>query len=178
MTTGPICLRCIVCHVVRPSFNRHRRRCKNVLQNKIQKIEFAGALFCNWLPRHLLKIVQVMPLEDDETMSPSQRDFQQAMSDNLNGDALGSKILSFQKKPPVAPEGIPLSHFFRFGSGQHVEKNSIHSSARLNRVMRLSSCIVPRPVRESHFGGLTQQGGQHMYVPWFPGGGAVPSISP
>ena len=47
---------------------------------------------------------QITPVED-ETMSPSKRDFQQAMSDNLNGDSLNSKILSYNSKPPTAPEG-------------------------------------------------------------------------
>ena len=39
-------------------------------------------------------------------MSPSKRDIQQAMSDNLNGDALSSKILTYKNKPATAPEGI------------------------------------------------------------------------
>ncbi|CAH1775934.1 unnamed protein product [Owenia fusiformis] len=41
----------------------------------------------------------------DETMSPSKRDFQKGMSDNLHGDALNAKIMSYQTKAPPAPEG-------------------------------------------------------------------------
>ncbi len=43
-------------------------------------------------------------------MSPSKRDFLRAMSDNLNGDALSSKILAYRNKAPGPPEGEILEH--------------------------------------------------------------------
>ncbi len=47
-------------------------------------------------------------MDEDETMSPSKREFLHAMNDNLNGDALNSKIIAFKNKPPNAPEGKSL----------------------------------------------------------------------
>ena len=50
-------------------------------------------------------LLQITDFEEDETVSLPKREFQQAMSDNLNGDALSSKILVYKNKPPTAPEG-------------------------------------------------------------------------
>ena len=43
---------------------------------------------------------------DDNMLSPSQREFQKVMSENLNGtDVMGNKIISYKQKAPAAPEG-------------------------------------------------------------------------
>jgi len=42
---------------------------------------------------------------DEEMMSPSKKEFQTAMSENLNGDLMSSKIISYKNKAPSAPEG-------------------------------------------------------------------------
>ena len=42
---------------------------------------------------------------DEEMMSPSKKEFQAAMSENLNGDLMSSKIISYKNKAPSAPEG-------------------------------------------------------------------------
>lgn len=41
----------------------------------------------------------------EEMMSPSQKHYQKAMSDNLNGDNMSSKIIAYKNKAPQAPEG-------------------------------------------------------------------------
>ncbi|KAK3735429.1 hypothetical protein RRG08_015622 [Elysia crispata] len=38
-------------------------------------------------------------------LSPSQQQYRQVMCENLNGEALANKIISFNQKPPPAPEG-------------------------------------------------------------------------
>ncbi|BFY99997.1 hypothetical protein BsWGS_03037 [Bradybaena similaris] len=38
-------------------------------------------------------------------MSPSQQEYKQVMTENLNGEVLQKKIISFNEKPPQAPEG-------------------------------------------------------------------------
>jgi len=47
--------------------------------------------------------------EADPSMSPSKRDYQRAMNENLNGDALSTKIISYKNKAPNAPEGYQNS---------------------------------------------------------------------
>jgi hypothetical protein len=47
---------------------------------------------------------------DPDLTSPSKLHFQKTMSNNLNGDCLGSKILAFRKKAPEAPEGMFVLH--------------------------------------------------------------------
>ncbi|XP_002742040.1 cell division cycle protein 20 homolog [Saccoglossus kowalevskii] len=42
---------------------------------------------------------------ENDTLSPSKKDYQKTMAENLNGNALQSKILSYKSKPPQAPEG-------------------------------------------------------------------------
>ncbi|XP_038074664.1 cell division cycle protein 20 homolog [Patiria miniata] len=44
--------------------------------------------------------------ENQETQSPQKLDYCKTMSDNLNGDLLNAKILSYKNRPPVAPEGF------------------------------------------------------------------------
>ena len=44
--------------------------------------------------------------EAELLQSPSKLEYQQAMSDNLNGHQLNSRILSYKNKPPAGPEGI------------------------------------------------------------------------
>lgn len=46
---------------------------------------------------------------DEEMMSPSKKEFQSAMSENLNGDLMNSKIISYKNKAPSAPEGYQNS---------------------------------------------------------------------
>lgn len=41
-------------------------------------------------------------------MSPSQQEYRQLMNENLNGDTLQKKIISFNEKPPIAPEGLSI----------------------------------------------------------------------
>ena len=40
-----------------------------------------------------------------EMMSPSQVEYQRVMSENLNGDRLSHRIISYKEKAPTAPEG-------------------------------------------------------------------------
>lgn len=39
-------------------------------------------------------------------LSPSQQHYRQVMNENLNGEVLANKIISFNQKPPQAPEGF------------------------------------------------------------------------
>ena len=41
----------------------------------------------------------------EQLQSPQKLDFCKTMAENLNGDLLSAKILSYKSKPPVAPEG-------------------------------------------------------------------------
>ncbi|XP_033125629.1 cell division cycle protein 20 homolog isoform X2 [Anneissia japonica] len=43
---------------------------------------------------------------NQEYMSPSKVAFRKTMNENLNGDVLNTKILSYKSKPPSAPEGF------------------------------------------------------------------------
>ena len=56
--------------------------------------------------------------EAELLQSPSKLEYQQAMSDNLNGHQLNSRILSYKNKPPAGPEGmsLPLKTTFRICS--------------------------------------------------------------
>ena len=38
-------------------------------------------------------------------MSPSQLEYKTVMNENLNGNVMDKRILSFKEKPPKAPEG-------------------------------------------------------------------------
>ena len=40
-----------------------------------------------------------------QALSPSQKDYQHAMNENLNGDAFNGKIIAYKTKAPSAPEG-------------------------------------------------------------------------
>ncbi|XP_013409650.1 cell division cycle protein 20 homolog [Lingula anatina] len=42
---------------------------------------------------------------EDEMLSPSKREYQRAMNENLNGDAANAKIIAYKNKAPQAPEG-------------------------------------------------------------------------
>lgn len=44
--------------------------------------------------------------EPQEMMSPSQVEYQRVMSENLNGDRLSHRIISYKEKAPSAPEGM------------------------------------------------------------------------
>ena len=46
--------------------------------------------------------------ENQDMQSPQMVDYCRMMSDNLNGDLLNAKILSYKSKPPVAPEGTKM----------------------------------------------------------------------
>ncbi|ESO88263.1 hypothetical protein LOTGIDRAFT_193514 [Lottia gigantea] len=46
------------------------------------------------------------PDENENLLSPSEKEYKRVMSENLNGDALNSKILSFKAKAPSAPESF------------------------------------------------------------------------
>lgn len=43
--------------------------------------------------------------EENEDVSLAQREYQKLMSDNLNGDILQDRIISYKNKAPAAPEG-------------------------------------------------------------------------
>ena len=43
--------------------------------------------------------------EDREMMSPSKRDYQRAVQENLGIDLANTRVLSYQTKPPSAPDG-------------------------------------------------------------------------
>ena len=44
-----------------------------------------------------------------DLLSPSQKEYQKVMSENLNGtDIMSNKIISYKNKAPSAPEGITL----------------------------------------------------------------------
>ncbi|KAI8509619.1 PREDICTED: cell division cycle protein 20 homolog [Branchiostoma belcheri] len=42
---------------------------------------------------------------DEEVLSPSKQQYQEVMSENLNGNVVNSKILAYKNKAPQAPEG-------------------------------------------------------------------------
>jgi len=42
---------------------------------------------------------------DDALLSPSKLQMQRAMSENLHGDLTNAKIMAYQQKPPMLPEG-------------------------------------------------------------------------
>ena len=49
-----------------------------------------------------------------DTMSPSQKEFQKLMGENLNGtDISQGKFLSYQSKAPAAPSGKKIINFSR-----------------------------------------------------------------
>lgn len=45
----------------------------------------------------------------EEAVSPSKEKFRKAMNENLNGEALSSKIIAYQQKAPAAPDGYQNS---------------------------------------------------------------------
>lgn len=51
------------------------------------------------------KLVSQVDKEPVEMMSPSQAEYQRVMSENLNGDRLSHRIMSYKDKAPTAPEG-------------------------------------------------------------------------
>ncbi|KAK7492880.1 hypothetical protein BaRGS_00015827 [Batillaria attramentaria] len=53
------------------------------------------------------KLTREIQQENDpqEMLSPSQVEYQRVMSDNLNGDRLSHRIISYKEKAPSAPEG-------------------------------------------------------------------------
>ena len=57
------------------------------------------------LGHHFFASAQGQNEEEKETMSPSQRDYRKAMNENLNGDKMESKIISYKTKAPSVPEG-------------------------------------------------------------------------
>ena len=57
------------------------------------------------LGHHLLKNRSGSEDEDVSMMSPSKREYQRVMEENLNGDAMNSKIIAYKAKAPAAPEG-------------------------------------------------------------------------
>lgn len=44
--------------------------------------------------------------DNAELMSPSKLESQKVMSENLNGDLMNKKIISYKTKAPSAPEGM------------------------------------------------------------------------
>lgn len=44
--------------------------------------------------------------ENTEVLSPAKQEYQRVMEENLNGDLLSNKIISYKAKAPQAPEGI------------------------------------------------------------------------
>jgi hypothetical protein len=55
------------------------------------------------------KIATQSDNDAQEMMSPSQVEYQRVMSENLNGDRLSHRIMSYKDKAPTAPEGeLPL----------------------------------------------------------------------
>lgn len=44
-------------------------------------------------------------VNDDALLSPSKLQMQKAMSESLNGDLANAKIMAYQQKPPMMPEG-------------------------------------------------------------------------
>lgn len=55
---------------------------------------------------HYKLCTQTQPnVEDSLMLSPSRQEYKQLMNENLNGDALQKKIISFNEKPPQAPDG-------------------------------------------------------------------------
>lgn len=71
----------------------------------------------------------------DETMSPSQQEYQKIMNENLNGEILNSKIMSYKLKPPTAPEG-------------HLNNLKIlYSSSKYDRAKKVTRHIAQVPER-------------------------------
>jgi len=44
-------------------------------------------------------------VSDDSLLSPSKLQKQKAISEHLNGDLSNAKIMAYQQKPPMMPEG-------------------------------------------------------------------------
>ena len=55
---------------------------------------------------HYLLTNQKVDENDASAKSDPQKEYQQAMNENLNGDAMQNKIISYRPKPPSAPEGM------------------------------------------------------------------------
>jgi len=54
---------------------------------------------------HRLLRESVRDPREEELMSPSKREFQRVMAENLGTDLNSTRVLAFQTKPPTAPEG-------------------------------------------------------------------------
>ena len=54
---------------------------------------------------HLLLQRSLRDTKEDEVMSPSKREYQRVMAENLGTDLSNTRVLAFQAKPPTAPEG-------------------------------------------------------------------------
>uniref|UniRef100_A0A0B7A671 CDC20/Fizzy WD40 domain-containing protein n=2 Tax=Arion vulgaris TaxID=1028688 RepID=A0A0B7A671_9EUPU len=68
---------------------------------------------------HFKLCTQSQPNEETwSMMSPSQQEYKQAMAENLNGDTLQKKIISFNEKPPQAPEGYQNDLRVLFSTGK------------------------------------------------------------
>jgi len=55
---------------------------------------------------------------DTETMSPSKREYQRVIQENLGADLSSTRVLSYQSKPPSAPEGHSNNLKILYSSGK------------------------------------------------------------
>ncbi|XP_059155274.1 cell division cycle protein 20 homolog [Physella acuta] len=71
-------------------------------------------------------------------MSPSQQEYRQLMNENLNGDTLQKKIISFNEKPPMAPEGYHNSLQVLYSTskvGASCKKTTRHIPQQPDRIL-------------------------------------------
>ncbi|GAB1606227.1 division cycle 20 homolog [Argonauta hians] len=69
--------------------------------------------------------------------SPSQVQYQKVMNENLNGDTLNSKIMSYHAKPPNAPEGHQnnLRILYTSSKGSQCKKLNRHIPQTSDRIL-------------------------------------------
>lgn len=57
---------------------------------------------------------------NQEMQSPSQQEYKRVMNENLNGEAMDNKIISYKQKAPSAPEGKLYEHTYVCQQGIHL----------------------------------------------------------
>ncbi|XP_050400761.1 cell division cycle protein 20 homolog [Patella vulgata] len=76
--------------------------------------------------KHMME--QKGPDESEALLSPSEKEYKRVMNENLNGDLMSSKILSFKAKAPSAPES--------FNSNLRVLYSSSKTASTSKKAMR------------------------------------------
>lgn len=89
--------------------------------------------------RFRLNHASLMDSEKDKTMSPSKRDYQRRMTENLNGGDLDkTRIISYANKAPQAPESHSNGLKVLYSSS----KNSAAQSAKKKSTRHIPQVIL------------------------------------